>query len=240
MISKITYINIGLAVLSVFFIHKTVQVWRHDPLPIRQPERPSENRALERETPSVPAGGFPGERPQPQSAFQDVVGKNLFSPEREEYQAPEPGIEALPEEDKPRIEGRDILLFGVVILDGYEAALINNPEAKSAADHSLWVRRGDRVGQLRVEQIFADGVVFTDEGRKKFRVGLYEQSKIRQPAAARQPAKPVVVATPPEKKPKPEPKKDAGIASRRKKDSGTDEQYETISTPFGMMKRKKQ
>lgn len=238
MISRIAYINIGLALLVGFFSLKTIQVWQQEPLKVHQVESQVEQGDKAREKRVAAGGNAAKERMPPKTEFQEVVGKNLFSSDRMEYAPPAPEAEEVMEDPKPQVDGRMINLFGVVLMDGYEVALINNPDLKSDRK-SLWVKRGDWVGQLKVEQIDTDSVTFSGEGKKKFRVGLYDQSKTRRTIIATPQSQPTVVAAVQEKKPKIESKKEVDLKSNTKKDSKVDEQYEMISTPFGMMRRKK-
>ena len=170
----------------------------------------------------------------PKSAFGDIADKNLFSLDRTKYQPVEIKEETLSTET-PKVDGRKITLFGVILLDGYRSALVSNPEVKSGEASTRWVKPGDRIAQLNVEQISKDSIVLSGEG-KKYRVDLYDQkNKQRSGVAAVSPAaEPTVVMT------QPAPKAPPKTVEPQKETQPPDETFEMIKTPFGMIKRKKQ
>ncbi len=228
MVSKIVLINIGLSLICGFFVLKTYQVWQEDPIAVHL----SANRASDRASKATKSQSSNkvshAKQILPKSAYQDTATKNLFAAERSEYKPAEPEIEAPVEVEIPKVDGRQISLFGVVLLDGYASALISDPEIKPGGKPTRWVKPGERIGQLKVDEILKQSVILSGNG-KKYRISLYDNKKQRSGGAVAQSSKPTVVTT--KSKPK--------ISTKPKKEPKSDEEYEMVSTPFGIMKRKK-
>ncbi len=186
-----------------------------------------------------------------------LVDQNLFSPKREEYVPSEDsGDEAPPEPEVPeepdvRISGERVVLYGVVITRGKKTALINNPGGKLGEGEYQWIKEGQALANLKVEAINPKGVVL-DDGGQKYQISLMEK-KDRKPRG--QPDKkggPTVVSGGHSSKTSSSVSgssgSDRGTAGRGSKkhstssassDSGSKEaEYETISTPFGKIKRR--
>jgi hypothetical protein len=207
MFSKIWLINILLAVCVSFFGIKAYGVWSGEKKPVlemqhaetrkAQPKRKSKKRISKKMAP-------------PESAYDVVVGKNLFSPER---------TEAKPEEAKkspkakPKDSKRDkllmaalkkIVLYGVVIADDYKAALVTDvktkkvpakrrlPRQKRAKKELIWVKVGDALGDFKVADIMEDRVLLKN-GSKSYDVLLYDKNKSRSRESAVTQAKPTVI-----------------------------------------------
>ena len=231
MVPRIALINIVLALAAGFFLYKTVQVWQGDVLSLPKPVL---------ETAGLPSKGgdqagklATKTQAAPKSAYREITEKNLFAVDRKEYQ-PVVVEEETVVTETPKIDGRKITLFGVMRVDDQQSALISNPEAKGEDRKTLWVKTGDRVGNLKVEAIADQSVLFAD-GSKKYQVDLYDQSKRRKGNVTVQNDTPVVVNTQAEKKMAPAPKAMAEPSEKTQ----SDDEYEFISTPFGVAKRKK-
>ncbi len=159
MVSKIAMINLLLALLSGFFLFKTIQVWQTDPiLSSNQGEvAPSDEHRQTKNT-NTGQAFLVKKGTAPKSAFGDIADKNLFSLDRTQYQPVEIKEETLSTET-PKVDGRKITLFGVILLDGYRSALVSNPEVKSGEASTRWVKLGDRIARMNVEQISKDSIV---------------------------------------------------------------------------------
>ncbi|MCK4391148.1 MAG: hypothetical protein KAV83_13030 [Desulfobacterales bacterium] len=220
MFSRILVINIFLAGLAVFLGLKTYGVW------FPETEKSKGDRDVQGQS-AWPAKTVIPRRMPPESAFRVVVDNNLFSPQREWLESEEPEPE--PEITRLDIPGKKVVLHGVVILDGYERALVKNPRPKAGERPSKWVKVGDTIGDFKVTRIKKDRIVLA-EGAKRFEVLLYdkEQPKVRGGVARE--AKPTVVTTEAKKSP-PKPK----ISKRKEPTEG---EYEEVITPFGKIKRR--
>jgi len=251
MIPKITYINIVLALICALLLFKTIEVWRSEPTPSEQGTKP---RAGLSELAGQGGGGARQveSRMPPKSAFENIGARNLFSAERAEYLPPAAEVEEIGqivEEQAPKVDGRQIQLFGVVLMQDVAKALISDPSVKSGRGQSRWVAPGDSVGQLRVDSVEADCVVLADERQKRFRVPLYAANKTRSSVAAGSStaaARPTVVTTQPT-----QPTQETRPAAASAPPAATsqperpatvesppgDKDYDIIKTPFGEIRR---
>lgn len=222
MFSRIWFINFLLAVFAVFFGLKTYGIWSAgektaSPLqPVEGPSAQSEKRIVKRKMPL-------------ESTYSVVVDSNLFSPDRAEFipevSEPETEIKEL------KIPGKKIFLYGVIVMDDYKTALINNPFRKTDERPNKWVKVGDTFGDFQVTGIDKDRIILV-EGSEKYEVLLYSKDKPkRQAAVTKKQAKPTVVSAGPKKSP-PLPRALKGKES-------PEAEYETIKTPFGNIKRRK-
>jgi hypothetical protein len=250
MIPKISYINIALALICALLLFKTIDVWRSDPTPSGQWTKIREGQS---ESPGKGGGArLVDSRVPPKSAFENIGAKNLFSADRAEYLPPAAEVEEIgqiAEEQAPKVDGRQIQLFGVVLMQDVAKALISDPSVKSGRGQSRWVAPGDSIGQLRVDSVEPDSVVLADERQKRFRVALHAANKARSGVAAAPAtaaARPTVVTT----QPTPETRPAAATATSASSTTTSqperpatvesppgNKDYVIIQTPFGEMRR---
>jgi len=144
-------------------------------------------------------------------------------------------------------------LFGVILIDDQKKALVSDVD-KTGKGSSIWVKKGDTIDGFMVESIEKDRMIVTQKGNN-FVIFLYDEKKPKQRETINQapvqkiiggetkaitiqqepaqkiissetkaiPPQPGKVVTPPPVSPEKE-----------------DGEYETITTPFGDFKRKKQ
>lgn len=185
------------------------------------------------------------------SEYEAIVDNNLFAPNRmANIQAPD---ESLMETDETvRIDGEKVMLYGVIILDDYKKALINNPvrnkgKNKNKKDN-LWIIEGDQVGDLKVMRIGKDQILLSD-GFKNYNISLYDPKKRKKLKSKPHKTKaPQVIsaggnAGSSGKKSKPAYRKakssKADLPKKHKKVSESDDgKFEIIDTPFGKIKRR--
>jgi len=188
---------------------------------------------------------------QPDSEYDVIVQKNLFAPDR---MADIQNQDTQPVAEELKISGEKIMLYGVVMMDGYESALINNPVKDSDGKDYRWVKVGDRIANLKVVQIQKDQIMLND-GISKYRISLFDQNKAKlADSASPVNEKPKIIsaegsAGPRQAKEAPkhidtgktaEPGKTTTSAPKeRVKISDDGSEYEIINTPFGTIKRKK-
>jgi len=185
------------------------------------------------------------------AAYPEVVDKNLFSPDRAsaplESETADPEIKA-----DVRISGEKVVLYGVILIDDYKKALINNPGDRKAGSKIQWVSEGDQLGNLQVEKIQEDEILLVD-GSDSYRVLLYDPEKAARtsvkraakPAEAAQPQVIVAGRKPTAAKQKTGKQKtdkqriDKQNRQAEKISPASDNEYEIIDTPFGQIKRKR-
>lgn len=219
--SKIWFMNLLLLGIAAFFWSKAYGVWSNGYV---MPAQELRAKPLKK---SMVTTRVRRKRMHPVKYYDVVVKKNLFSPDRS---APE---EELPIEEVmkevPTLPEK-IFLYGVILMDGYETALVSNPRRKPGAKKEVWVKVGDSLGDLKVLDIKKERIVLEREG-KPYDVLLYGKNKPRRKIVVSRAAKPKVV-TAGKKKPVAARK----VSKPKKLPSGS---YKVIKTPFGEIKRKK-
>ncbi|MDM8550689.1 hypothetical protein QUF72_11450 [Desulfobacterales bacterium HSG2] len=236
MLSKIWFINILLAGLAVFFGIKAHDVWINE-----EKANPEMRVAPGKSGTSFnrPVKRVFYKRMPPESVYDVVAGKNLFSPDRAEFIPEEPEPESEPEVEQISLSGKKITLYGVIIMDDYKSALISNPfPAEPGERKNKWVKEGETVGDFEVAEIQKGRILLAEKG-KKYEIPLYgdKPGGNKRIKRAGKPAnqggkagKPTVVVS--ESK-----KSQAASEISKKKPAGSE--YEMINTPFGKMRRKK-
>lgn len=192
MISRIWFFNLLLAAGIAFFGFQTYKVWNSRENAIAAAiSSKNDNDSI------APTLLQPNKLPE--SAYNGITRKNLFSPDRQPY-VEEAAAEVKPPEVKQvKISGEAITLHGVIIMNDYKAALINNPMKKRGDKNTRWIKEGDVLGNFQVASIHQDNVIFK-EGNKRLKVLLYDEKKSKDrstAAAAVKPEKvqPTVVTT---------------------------------------------
>ena len=192
------------------------------------------------------------------SDYDGIVEKNLFSPDRAAHitqQNSQPAAEDL------RISGGKVMLFGIVMMDGYKSALINNPSKEKNAKDYKWVKEGDHISNLKVVQIQKDQIMLSD-GATEYKISLFDPDKEKKiNAASTLREEPKIInaggASGPESVQAPASQEGAPPTAGRRGESKTggaggaqsssiqkkvgvtaDGQYEIIETPLGQIKRK--
>ena len=253
MFTKIWLINIGLAVFFIFFGIKALDVWTKEAL------TPLEIKTVKAAATSMEDIRTVKNSVLSELVYESVASQNLFSPERTEPRTEEPEQEKESEEKKPvdkppKISGREISLYGVIIMEGYVSALISNPKPESGERNSKWVKVGDLIGDFEVKEIKEESVVLI-EGNERYEIKLFDEAKARKAApsskAAAKEIKPTVIDTSTKEKSKVQVIDDKAKVRPRidKKDDkeGTPkgvhewkpkpgEKYKVIDTPFGKVK----
>jgi hypothetical protein len=201
MFSKMWLINLALLCGVVFMGLQANRAWKGDPvLTEMAAESPSSQATSQSVRPLL------SERMQPESAFDSMVEKNLFSPTRKEI-LPEV-VEEEPEKKLQKAPTKELALHGVVMLGDYKAALIRNlrPPTKNekgkskskistkpAGVEEKWRKIGETVGSFKVAEIHSDRVVL--EGKaKKIELLLYDKDKPIKPVFKPKKGQPVTAS----------------------------------------------
>jgi len=246
MIPKIWLINLALAVLVVFSGIKAADVWFDDDgsvLDSKVSERPAER---------APEKKISREAVPPETAYEVVLENNIFSPSRKEYlPVQESGDDSVKESAELKIPGKKVVLYGVVLMDGYKKALVTNLDKTSNGKDIVWVQEGQSLGSFRVSRIEKKKLI-VQENNQEFEISLYAEDK---PARANIPVdtgKPSVItakepvqttqktvpaSSPPSavnQEKQPDVKQKRGVTQVKE----GDEEFEIIDTPFGPFKRK--
>ena len=146
-------IGILLAGAAVFFGYKTYQVWipnveleTHQP--VAKPIKPDAGRIAYRSNPRY-------------NSYEVIAEKDLFSKDRRETLPEEP--EEYPYVEAPTSLDDRFVLFGIVINGDEKKALVSNFYRQSDEEKVyIWVKVGDKIGDLNVTEIKPHQVVVTD------------------------------------------------------------------------------
>jgi hypothetical protein len=185
--SKIWLINVVLAVFVVLFGIMSFDLWSKGDETIleiqtgKSPEKP------------LPGKGIIERAMPPDSAYEIMAKKNLFSSYR---------LEFIPEKQKEgplNISEKMIFLYGVVVMGDRKQALISNPEygllSGKSRSKDKWIKVGDTLGNFSVADIKKDRIILT-EGESTHEILLYDDKKPARQATVAQPsAATTVVAT---------------------------------------------
>ena len=184
MFSKIWLINFVLTVLALIMGFNTYNVWVRD----EQKIEIKDNKKFK--TP-LNVKKINSRKTLPESSYRVIVDKNLFSPDREEF-IPE---KTETEVKQVKISGRKITLYGVIIMDNYKKALIDNPAREMDDPLHKWVKEGDMVGDFIVATINNESILLK-EGIKKYEILLYDEKKRRpQTISVNRSTAPKIVST---------------------------------------------
>ena len=239
MIKKIWLINGALLVLTAMVGLNIFDVWSG------RNNRPGLGALPKTEIPAAPS--FNPVVRKAENTYQAVVAKNLFSPDRREVQKapppppPPPENKPVVEPEKPvqvleKVEGKPIMLYGVILLPNYRAAIITNPETKDNPREQKKVNIGEMIGEYKIVDIQKERILL-DRKQERFEIVLFDKNNPKErkvtvkPAVVRKDAAPTVITARPEPE-KPKPTEKASKTAEK-------EQWEIVDTPFGKMKRPK-
>jgi len=238
---KMWRIHLLLAIFIAVAANGAYRIWTEEKRAVPAPAREHAVR-------QVPAKKRAAEPPPlKEAAFSIITDQNLFSPDRAEFIPPEP--EKKPDAEKPRLPGRPIHLYGVIIMENLRKALITNPVKKPDEPPNLWVNAGETVGEFTVVSIDTESILLKEEKGTEYRILLNdEDAKSPLPRLQGEETRP---ATPPEsadKKPPLSPaspvvlnadseKKKEAEAAVPNKDAKSGE-YKIVNTPFGQIKKR--
>ncbi len=131
----------------------------------------------------------PQKNPTPVRSYASIAEKNIFSPDRKDFPAPMGS-------GKGQLVRPQIVLYGVTIIGNYKAATIASPgrPLQKGERETFTVRKGERVGEYKLAEIFSDRVTLEAEG-DTFDVLLYDQSKSKKRSDIRTESKPATITS---------------------------------------------
>jgi hypothetical protein len=149
-----------LAAAAVFFGYQTVAVWSgNDAI-----DRPEVKKAVQK-TPKRQVGRSVVHRRSPRYQVYEVIAqKDLFASDRKEKLAEKSPTSAPVKAAQPL--DKRFALFGIVINGGEKKALVANLDKKGAGGKAvIWVKVGDKLGNLNVSEIQPEQIILTQGGR---------------------------------------------------------------------------
>jgi hypothetical protein len=260
MIPRIWLINVILALCTLFAGSMAYRVWvQEEPLERGAPPSAPSVSAPEKTQPNK--GTFLRE-----SAYSVIAERSLFSSDRKESIPEEPKV--VKEKKPPVISGNRIHLYGVIIMEDERKALIDNPVRGLDEPQMKWVSIGDTFSDLRIAGIEPESILLR-QGKNEYEIFLYDDEKkgphSSPESGTPSPSTPTVVNIGPDTPSSPEKaasegdakratrpqdftkkapgdgntKPQAGPGADQIKEDDASEEFETIETPFGTIKRKK-
>ena len=150
-------IGILLAGAAVFFGYLTFEVWSaNDTLEVDKPAQKQLRTRADRRIDYRRMPRF--------NAYEVIARKNLFSRDRRE-QLPETSPTPSPGKQPKSLDNR-FALFGIVIKGNEKEALVSNLNKKAAGEKKyVWVKVGDKIGNLNVSEIQSEQILLTEGGR---------------------------------------------------------------------------
>jgi len=236
-IGKIWLVNLALALLALFLCLETLHIWFGNTLYMDGTNIQSEMKTIS----DIPSTETIKMNAEP--FYESVVKNNLFAPGRMEIISvipdpepePPPKPEVVPEVIQLKVEDKKIVLYGVIVMDDYQAALVNNFDNKEPEKTQKWVKVDEMIGDLKLEQVNNDRVIFSkavDGKLEKYAVLLFDTNKPeRKEEEIKEVNKPVVISAGPEANKLQEQKTNA--------EPENSDEYEWVNTPFGKFKRRK-
>jgi hypothetical protein len=174
MTSRTWLINFVLAAAVIFFGIKTYRVWFEPEKPITKPK--SAGMSLQPEIRLLP------KTVPPQTAYQIVAEKTIFSPDRkEQMKKAETAAAKAPSKFN---------LFGIMISDGYRVAFIS--DATKPGSKVRRVKEGDPLDDLKVSAIQNDRIILADADNRQ-EVLLYDTAKVVRREQVQKDAEPIII-----------------------------------------------
>jgi hypothetical protein len=149
-------INLLLAGAVVFFGYQTLEVWfPNDKLEVNQPARKALAAGAHRRVAY--------RRNPPYKTYEVITQRNLFASDRRE-ELPDATPAPTPAKPAPQLDSR-FALFGIVISDSEKKALVSNLDKKTAVEKDyIWLKIGDKIGQLSISEIYPEHIIVTQGG----------------------------------------------------------------------------
>jgi type II secretory pathway component PulC len=170
-----------LATAAIFFGYQAVEVWSGSNQPVvKKAEKKPTKRQIK--------PGFIYRRNPRSKDFEVIAQKDLFSSDRRE-KLPEKSPRPAPVKAAQSLDKR-FVLFGILITGDEKKALVANLDNKSAQEKAhIWVKAGDKIGNLSVSEIRPEQVIITQGGRT-YTIRLSEQSEFQRRVRGRKKKKP--------------------------------------------------
>ncbi len=179
----LSVLALGIMLLLAF---KNYEVWTQatELFPNTQKE---ETKPAEKKTESL-ATPEPAKEPLSIQTSLVMAEKNMFNPDRKDFP-----IRA--EANKPAVRPQ-ILLYGITMLEDYQAASIAHPgrPLRKGERETFTIKLGEKIGEYKVTHISSDRITLEAE-EDRFEVLLYDLSKPKQRIYTKTETKPATVTS---------------------------------------------
>jgi len=179
-------ICILLAGAAVFFGYQTFEVWSaNDKLEVKKsvPKKPKgqkDRRVAYRRNPGY-------------NAYEVIAQKDLFASDRREKLLEKSTTPARVIPAKPL--DKRFALFGIVINGSEKKALVANLDKKDAKGKEyIWVKAGDKIGNLNVSKIQSEQIIIT-QGGSTYTIRLSDHNHPQKRVSGRKKKKPTEPST---------------------------------------------
>jgi hypothetical protein len=174
-------IGMLLAAAAVFFGYQAFEVWSGDDPPAvkKAVQKPPKHRVDRR---------VADRRNQRSKNFEVIAQKDLFSSDRRE-KLPEKAPTKAPVKAAQPLDKR-FALFGIVIEGSEKKALVASLDNKSAREKPyIWVKIGDKMGNLNVSEIQPEQIIIT-RGGQTYTIRLSDHNPSQRRVSGRKKKKP--------------------------------------------------
>ena len=174
---------LGILLLLVF---KNYEIWTQ-PMELLPKPQKEETKPLERKAEALPATGPAKDTLSIQSHIS-IAEKNIFSPDRKDFLIPGGA-------NKPMVRPQ-IVLYGVTILEDYQAASIANPgrPLPKGERETFTIKLGEKIGEYKLASISSDRIILEADG-DRFEVLLYDPRMPKKRMEVKTEVKPATVTS---------------------------------------------
>jgi len=176
--SGIWFINVVLAAGVIFFGIKTYQVWF-------APEKPITNPKSAQSSSAQPEKRILPKTVPPQTSYQIVAEKTIFSPDRKETVKNAETVQTAKAPAK-------FNLSGIMISGGYKFAFIT--DAAKPGTKPRRVKEGDSLDDLKVSAIQNDRIILANADNQRQELLLYDTAKVVRREQVPKDAEPIIIA----------------------------------------------
>lgn len=170
-------ICILLAAVAIFFCYQTFTIWfSNDKLEVKKPVQKTSKRHVNKRV---------AYRRNPRyNSYEVIAQKDLFSRDRRE-KSPTPA----PVKAAQSLDSR-FALFGIVVNGSEKKALVLNLNKKDAKEEEyIWVKVGDKMGNLSVSEIQPHHIIIT-QGGSSYTIRLSDHNRSQKRAIWKRKKKP--------------------------------------------------
>jgi hypothetical protein len=174
-----------LSLLVLLLAYQNYEIWSQ-PIGVVVAKGAMKKTEIKTENPILPT--MTKEVP-PRESFFTIAEKNIFNPDRKEFPL------LLTEQAKPVVRPQ-VILYGVVVGDGFTTASVVNPgrPLKKGERETLTVKIGDPVGDYKIAKILPDRIVMEAAG-DSFEVLLFDPRSPKRRVEVKTAATPATITS---------------------------------------------
>ena len=184
-LSRYGVIGLLLLFLVSLLVFKNYEIWTQ---PIEVLTEMGRAKKTEKKIEMIPATSAQ-KNLTPIEYYVTIVEKNIFSPERKEFQM-------LTTDGKKPLLRPQVVLYGVTILGDYQSASITNPgrPLQKGQRETFTVKVGEQIGEYKLAKILSDRITLEANG-DTFEVLLYDPKMPKKRTDVKTEVKPATVSS---------------------------------------------